>query len=374
MPAPGLVQSLSKTVSVTSDAAGAAAFKFEQVPPGQTWTGTLNLPGAPDTANLNALQAGTSVGNFIGSNSWGPLQIVGPDQLVVSATGLIPNTNYIMQFIGSAVTDATPLVTYPQAYADAVSVSTEGILLAGPISLAISTFSQYIITAQPKWRSFWVVCVGSSPPTTLELFGLQSGAQYQAFLPPYFVAGVTFYRFALVGVESTLQLDITASSSSALTVWYGADLSPIDTAVYTDGNTGLPVINFVNVPNKSMSPLGVYVLQGDYNYHNPALPVGLTSIGIGGNANTQVVIKSITKSSVGSPGAGIIIEGSSLAGVPRARFLDNGSATTPINSYYLDLGGLLFQNGENVVLNNTTAAPLDVSIQYDVVKSFVQIG
>ena len=78
------VQSLNYTVAGTSTAAGVISFTFPAIPISQTWTGTIIVPGSPDTANFSAVVGATSVGEWKAGNTWGPVQLPANNQLVVN--------------------------------------------------------------------------------------------------------------------------------------------------------------------------------------------------------------------------------------------------------------------------------------------------
>ena len=63
----GAIQPINSGVSQVAATDGTALFQFPYIALSQVWTVTLNLPGAPDTANFTAYTGATNFGSFIGS-------------------------------------------------------------------------------------------------------------------------------------------------------------------------------------------------------------------------------------------------------------------------------------------------------------------
>ncbi len=224
-------QRLTRTVSATSDATGAATFTLDYVPTSQWWTVTINIPDAPSSAESTATAGGSTYGKWRGSNSWGPLLIGNGEQLAVATTGLLPGEQYALQAVGYAQTEGTPDFTYPLAYADTVTTSIEDLFIDSVSDVTSYTIS---IPISPAWRSLWVAVKWTNAATdTITVTGDQSGIRLQSFLPPYFAkAEDQFYRYPLIaGLDSSVTL--TMSSSASFSAWWGADLSDIDIATYS---------------------------------------------------------------------------------------------------------------------------------------------
>lgn len=226
----------------------AAIFTFPGVAPGQIWQGILNCAAAPDTALFSATTGADNFGTWRSSNSWGPIQLQGGNQLIVTATGLVPGTTYVMTFQGSAIVNGIPDILYPSAYADAVTTSTEQIFLAGPIK-PFSAGNTAYIWINPLWRSLWVVVANGSIPT---LTGDQSGLGYNYFTPPYLDGPAVMFRFPLItGLDTSVQLIFDDTT----TIWYGADLANIDAVAYNAGG-GAAIVFYKSLtgPGESVTP------------------------------------------------------------------------------------------------------------------------
>jgi hypothetical protein len=133
-PVSPLSQPLNVGVATTSNANGACTFTFQSPPAGMTWSGTLNVKGAPASAIFTVMISGTGWGTFGGASVFGPVQIngQGSEQLVVTATGLDPTTAYEAYLIGSS--DATTYVAslWPDSTSQlTTSISTSGYQFAG---------------------------------------------------------------------------------------------------------------------------------------------------------------------------------------------------------------------------------------------------
>ncbi len=82
------------TAIATSDANGVAVFTFPAVPIGRVWTGTVSIPGVPNTAQTNVQLNGLTIGVTFGINGYGPIQAYRAETLQLASTGLSPTTPY----------------------------------------------------------------------------------------------------------------------------------------------------------------------------------------------------------------------------------------------------------------------------------------
>ena len=315
------VQELNKNVQAIASSTGTATFMFDSIPVSQTWTFTVTIPNEPDTTTTTATSGADIFGNFTGSNSWGPIQLGTNDQLVLTSIGLIPGTQYIATITGVAHTVQEPPVTWPAAYADAVTTSTQQLFLSNPQptysggTLLWST--SQVITLQSLWRSMWIAIKWTGGASqNITVIGNQSGLTYTTFQPPYFQnSNVTFYRVPILnGVDTTVTL--TASSNATFSIWYGADLSQVDVAIYPDAITGVTISNAVNtntfgtittidplymVPSGGQQTLSLNIATGATNVL-PVPPYGY-----------QYRIHSVNKTSTFGVGLGVTF---SAAGAP----------------------------------------------------------
>ena len=315
----GANQPLSFNPQAVADSSGNATYNFPTVPNGQIWTGTVTVIGAPDSATftMSSIHVGNDIGQFIGGNNWGPLQLQSGDQLIITATGLIPGTAYVCNFQGTGITGGDPGITYPEAYAHSVTTRTEQIVLgSGSFSIASGDHSGPLYTLpltanqisyapfalNPSYRSLYVAMWFQTSgfvktyfiPTAFyaSVFGAQSNQQYDTFQPSYLNQGTatfnlingTIYggivnRFAIVsGVDTSVGISayLYASGSgtnvpSGTTLHWvvGADLAPIDSAIYSETpaiNQGIQVAtNYGAIPIENIQYLspttGAYVVD-----------------------------------------------------------------------------------------------------------------
>jgi hypothetical protein len=82
------------TAIATADPTGMAEFLFPAVPNGRVWTGTVNIPAAPNTAQTSVAINGLTIGTTYGINGYGPVQCYRSETLVLGTTGLDPFTQY----------------------------------------------------------------------------------------------------------------------------------------------------------------------------------------------------------------------------------------------------------------------------------------
>ena len=287
----GAVQPISAFPAQTAASDGTITFTFPHVALGQVWTGTINVGSAPDSANFTALTGASTFGQFKGSNSWGPIQLGGGDQLVVTGTGLVPGTLYQCSFQGAAVTGADPGIIYPSAYADTVTTSTEQLELGKikyNIGAGATAGTPLTIVLAPAYRSVWVwwfinsngVPLNGAVLSGIIVTGNVTGEQYYYTFPPYnnsgIGAGSTNYQFIRIpvtnGIDTQLSVTYTLTArtggSAAITVAWGADLATLDLGVYQEGTWNVAVSSVagtVNVDTAAGTALEVYEVGGLLN-------------------------------------------------------------------------------------------------------------
>ena len=251
------VQPLNYTPTAVTDSSGTCTFTFQQTPVTQTWTATVNIPGAPDTAITTAYTNGNPTASWQGSNTYGPLQLGNGQQLTLTCTGMAPFTNYQATAIGHVFTVEQPPITWPTAYADSVTTGSQQIFLESgnfPFN-GDGAFGNFIITpASNLYRSFtvyqWVTdAVGTISGQNLTLvLGNQSGYNPYPTNLPYLgpVQFEGFYpalRFPLINgtdTDYTIQIGISLAFPASGTLNYVivGDLQNTDVAVYNaDGGT-----------------------------------------------------------------------------------------------------------------------------------------
>ena len=264
------VQPLNYTPTAVTDSLGSCTFTFQQTPVTQTWTATINIPGAPDTTITTAYVNGNATASWQGSNTYGPLQLGNGQQLILTCTGMSPLTNYQATAIGHVFTVEQPPITWPTAYADSVTVGSQQILLeSGNFDYDTSTPTQeqiFTVPASILYRSFtmfqWITnFVGNIANATVlsAVYGNQSGYFVYPTNLPY--AGPVQYggfypaqRFPLIYGTDTdytvrIAIDFTLYPGSSGTFNYVivGDLQNTDVAVYNADNTPLDVAGTVTV-------------------------------------------------------------------------------------------------------------------------------
>lgn len=256
----GAVQPIAALPSQIAASDGTITFTFPHVALGQVWTGTINVGSAPDSANFTAGTGATTFGQFKGSNSWGPVQLGGGDQLVVTGTGLIPGTNYQCSFQGAAVTGADPGIIYPSSYADTVTTSTEqlqlGTIKVRPPSSTTTTYT-LSIPVPPSYRSLYLIFynpgAGLIPSSVTfnvtQAQGNTSFTNYPILQPSIYstYAGSQYYvRIPITpNVDNSITVTYTMTTSTSpviVSLYYGADLAVLDMAVYQEGTWNVGII------------------------------------------------------------------------------------------------------------------------------------
>ena len=264
------VQPLNYTPTALTDSSGTCTFTFQQTPVTQTWTATLNIPGAPDTAITTAYTNGNATASWQGSNTYGPLQLGNGQQLTLTCTGMSPLTNYQATAIGHVFTVEQPPITWPTAYADSVTTSTQQVVLASGNGLGNGSAYYYnqevIVTLQQTFRSitivaWWSNVVGTGGTVAIEypggsypnfITGVQSGLSYAPTLLPYLVTtGQLCVRFAvdyLVDQQVEIPLYFAPPTGTGQYNWVVlGDLQDTDVAVYNAMGTSLNVAGTVTV-------------------------------------------------------------------------------------------------------------------------------
>ena len=110
-------QQLADLVAFTADASGAATFRVGPVPQSLQWNVNLSVPGAPFSATFSPSVGPVGWGYFQGPFGFGPIAIPSNMTLVVTATGLQPNTQYGASYIGVSdlATALDPVMPAPAA-------------------------------------------------------------------------------------------------------------------------------------------------------------------------------------------------------------------------------------------------------------------
>src|SRR5271166_2480488 len=121
---------LNRTAQATATSAGTATFTFDSPPIGFTWTGTIAAPNAPASAGFVASVGLQQWCQWAGEATAGPVQLFANQQLVVSASGLIPGTAYQVVLIGGEdPTTNPPAAVWPDP------TTSNAVTLAGAVPL-----------------------------------------------------------------------------------------------------------------------------------------------------------------------------------------------------------------------------------------------
>jgi hypothetical protein len=190
-------QQLNETTSATADGNGNAVFKFESPPSGKTWTGTLTCAGAPVTAIFLATIGATSWGDWAGNSVAGPVQCFGSgaQQLVVTATGLTPNTTFALVWAGSSDDTSSVQPIFPDANSSAVAASIAGVvsqsvdLLSNPTpTLVINVPQTFTFTAKHNYAGIMIMLGnGAGAPNFYVSMRVQNGSLAPTGPQPYVV-------------------------------------------------------------------------------------------------------------------------------------------------------------------------------------------
>lgn len=115
----------------TSDANGQATFRIGPAEQGLVYQGTVQIPNSPSGALFVATVLSANWGQFAGPTNFGPIQLWGGETLTVTATGLTPNTNFVMTYFGVAIDENSAIPIPPSAPESVVTVETATKLVDG---------------------------------------------------------------------------------------------------------------------------------------------------------------------------------------------------------------------------------------------------
>ena len=158
----------------------------------------------------------TQWGEWGGNSVYGPVQAQPNRQLVVTATGLIPNTTYVLTWLGSEQTSREAEVVYPSANSTALTALTTPAVaqqLYSNVSPVTAPFSQDV-SLPPGVRTL-VIQLSSvsgtfSNPFSLGVIGDLSGITYYSG-PGYLITG-------LFGSAIVVVVPISAAIDNGVTV------------------------------------------------------------------------------------------------------------------------------------------------------------
>jgi len=245
-PISSTTQQLNQLVSAVVDVNGAATFTFQSPPSGQTWTGTLQCPGAPATAIFAATIGATQWCDWAGNSIGGPVQCFGDgaQQLVVTGSGLSPGATNEMVWIGSSDTETLTQPVWPDPNTSAQTVQFgSGTLVLNQNATISSGAGAWSVKVPPTTRTLickWAPASGGEAiPTVIGIAGASTSFTYYN-QPPYLLQitpGDFMVIVPIIGVaDTTLAISVggmTGASLYNLTVW--ADTAEYDESILYNG-------------------------------------------------------------------------------------------------------------------------------------------
>ena len=367
---------------------------FQSPPPGSIWTGTVSVPNALDTVRFTVVVGGTPWGSFYGSGIFGPVQIHGMEQMVVSATvadaSLDPNL--LCFFVGSSdnYTNVQPI--YPDVQAGTVATrqnnSAEALTflstVQGPFTLfsgSPSTVFNATYTLPKNYSAFQVTIIPVNDTYTPFKFELQTLVDNGVTTVKNVQQNTTNYRNVNdVGLAPnfnpiTFLVPVTAGPGDLLRFtlsWLRTGIVSDSFKVQVTGYTQSPVTMVQNSPS---SALGVMPYGGFVKY--------VSATGSTGSVQTGPILPTYGLSpSVGSPngycyrlhsirwdrlGTEVFrLFGSSAANPNDSIFAVSG--TTNAQPQFHQLGGYL-TDCPTLTYSTTVAIPLfQFTLAYDVIQ------
>ena len=273
-----------------ANAAGAATWTFAYLAAGEEWEFTINCPLAPDTASLTFTSGGNIFGSVIGSNSWGPIQLQGGDQLVVTATGLVPGATYYVNVQGVVTNGGDGLEErWPNAYADSVTASFESIVLGNTGGSAGAGWAINNIPLNVKY--VWIACVLGTPRLVTCQFTLPLiGGTGTITVNGYQVNGSNYWRVPVVPGSTSASFSVLVVGNGLTNVSYGYELGIYDVAVSTSITSSFHDVPYGGANHATLNTAGVGTLLS-----TPAAGTSyrIQSVSIypnaGASANTQYI-------------------------------------------------------------------------------------
>ena len=213
----GLVQPMFNTASATSDANGNITFTFGGVFTGQILIGSFSCPSAPYTAQFTAYNNQQEIYSWQSSNNPGPVRVAENQRITVSGTGLVPSTNYVMNWVGySTVSGFAPQVV-PESHSDVVLATNQGGLqftFQGSLSGIATEAFLPTPAAGFAYRVHSVTCINQTTTAfQFNLLALESGVLDIPFFSAT-VPATSSQTFLLNGVLIATKIDVSSMGSS----------------------------------------------------------------------------------------------------------------------------------------------------------------
>lgn len=209
----------------TTDVNGAATFNFPMAPQGYVMTGTVSIPTAGILAQVSAVLSGTIIGQWSGSNPWGPIEANPTQTLQLTATSLSPKTAYTAVWMAG---------TYPVSQAPG---NFPGALLTTEI-VAVQSFSEdlgtqtspgpFVFSGIPPFtESILISADSASGTTTYTVVGNETGTNYFASYGIPVTSAVVGFS-VVVPIVGLIDSSVTITNSS---------VGPITITVYALSTT-----------------------------------------------------------------------------------------------------------------------------------------
>jgi hypothetical protein len=250
----------------TSDALGNLTITYGNVPTGQTWIGTISIPGAPASALIVAQVGNISYGTWSGSNTFGPVTVGQSDNLELTITNLLPNTPYQPAWNGVVYTNEEGPLVWPSANSSTTGVYYPFVPVG--IYTTVSAASQYFdVTIQGSWRSLYIAGIASDifgNSSTPVVTGNQSGYQYSVFSDGATTgASALYWHVPLlpVGIDQTVRVTYS-NVNTVKPIYYGGDYQPAEQAVYFAQTPTINVAQPVQVTGGSTTAIETYTVGG----------------------------------------------------------------------------------------------------------------
>jgi len=346
----------------TSDSLGNLTLTYGNVPTGQTWIGTMSIPGAPASALIVAQVGNITYGTWTGSNTFGPITVGQSDNLELTITNLLPSTAYQAAWNGVVYTNEEGPLVWPAANSSTTGVYYPFVPVGTYKTIAGAASQYFDVTIQGSWRSLYLTGLANdgSAPIVPVVVGNQSGFQYSVFSDGASTGANAYYwhvPLLPVGVDQTVRVTYSNVFNST-TIYYGGDYSPAEQAVYFAQTPTINVAQPVQVTGGSTTAIETYSVGGG------AAPVAVVTTT--STATTQLLAAPAAGTRYRLHLASIFTASGSLD----VQFFDSSSTFCQLHAGQVNqqtLDGLLISTAINV--KNSAVASTQCSIRYDIIAT-----
>ena len=249
----------------TSDSLGNLTLSYPNVPTGQTWIGTMAIPGAPASALIVATVGNLIYGSWTGSNTFGPITVGQSDSLELTLTNLLPSTPYQAAWNGVVYTNEDGPLTWPSANSSTVGTYYPFIPV-GTYTTKNAASQYFDVTIQGSWRSLYItgLATDGSDQVTPVVVGNQSGFQYSVFTDGATTGANAFYwhvPLLPVGVDQTVRVTFN-NVINVTSIYYGGDFQPAEQAVYFPRAQNVTVTAPLTIQGGSTVAVETYSIGG----------------------------------------------------------------------------------------------------------------